>query len=91
MITDLSLPGMSGFDVAKGAKALRSSIPVLLVSGWAIQHDSEDVRAAGVDTVIPKPCSAETLLRAIQASIAAEGGESPADLGAQPSAAPPAR
>ena len=69
VITDLSLPGMSGFDIARGVKRAGPAIPVVLLSGWAIQQDSQEVRAAGVDFVLGKPCTIDALLRTVRLAI----------------------
>ena len=69
VITDLSLPGMSGFDIARGVKRAGPDIPVVLLSGWAIQQDSQEVRAAGVDFVLGKPCTIDALLRTVRLAI----------------------
>jgi CheY-like chemotaxis protein len=69
VITDLSLPGMSGFDIARGVKRAGPEIPVVLLSGWAIQQDSQEVRAAGVDFVLGKPCTIDALLRTVRSAI----------------------
>ncbi len=61
VITDLSMPGMSGWEVAKGVKEQNPEVPVVLLSGWAVQHEREKLKEAGIDYVISKPCSLDTL------------------------------
>ncbi|HEY5996607.1 MAG TPA: response regulator, partial [Candidatus Deferrimicrobiaceae bacterium] len=61
VMTDLSMPGMSGWQVARDIKQRNPAVPVILLSGWAIQQDEEQVRESGVDYVISKPCSIKTL------------------------------
>jgi two-component system chemotaxis response regulator CheY len=39
LITDLYLPGRSGMDLAVQLKALRSELPVLMISGGAVDGD----------------------------------------------------
>jgi CheY-like chemotaxis protein len=69
VITDLGVPDMSGFDVAKGVKRLDPATPVVLVSGWAVQQESGEVREAGIEYVLPKPCPLEDLLETIQKAL----------------------
>jgi two-component system capsular synthesis sensor histidine kinase RcsC len=57
VITDLSMPGLSGWQVAERVKKQSPGVPVILVSGWAIQQDDARIREAGVDFVLQKPCS----------------------------------
>ena len=65
VVTDLSMPGKSGFDVARAVKAGCRPVPVVLLSGWAVQHDDDDVRQAGIDRVLVKPCQIDTLLSTV--------------------------
>jgi len=71
VITDLSMPGMSGFDVAREIRRLKPGIPVILLSGWSILQDDENVRNSGVSQVLIKPCLFEDLLGAVQNALEA--------------------
>lgn len=55
VLTDLSMPGMSGMDVARSILELRPDIPVLLATGYVRNEDVEQARAIGVREVIWKP------------------------------------
>jgi CheY-like chemotaxis protein len=54
VITDLGLPGMSGWDVANAVK-LRQDLPVILASGWGAQITDAEIKKHNVDYVLPKP------------------------------------
>ncbi len=69
VITDLSMPGMSGWQVAREMKRINPRVPVILLSGWAIQQDEQKVRESGVDYVISKPCSLKTLKGAVEEAL----------------------
>jgi signal transduction histidine kinase/DNA-binding response OmpR family regulator len=69
VLTDLSMPGMSGWQVARDIKKRNPAVPVILLSGWAIQQDEEQVRESGVDYVISKPCSIKTLQGAVDEAL----------------------
>jgi len=71
VVTDLSMPGMSGFDVAREIHRLKPGVPVILLSGWSIQQDDENVRTSGVSQVLIKPCLFEDLLGAVQNALEA--------------------
>jgi signal transduction histidine kinase len=43
MITDYSMPGMSGADVARAARALRPDLPILLATGFADLPDGGEM------------------------------------------------
>ena len=57
VITDLSMPGISGWQVAEKVKKQTPRVPVILISGWAIQQDDTRIRESGVDFVLQKPCT----------------------------------
>lgn len=65
VITDLGLPGMSGWDVAKAVKLKRQSLPVMIISGWGAQIAEDDVSSRGVDMVLSKPFTVTQLRDAI--------------------------
>lgn len=65
VITDLGMPGMSGWDVARAVKKIKPDIPVLLITGWVIDLDEEKKKL--VDGVIAKPFSRESIASAISA------------------------
>jgi GAF domain-containing protein/ActR/RegA family two-component response regulator len=55
VMTDLAMPGMSGWQVAQAVKAARPHVPVVLVTGWGVEVPAEQLRASGVDRVLSKP------------------------------------
>jgi len=75
VITDLSMPGMSGYQVASAVKLFDPSIRVILLSGWAVDPQSEQVRRSGIDAVLSKPCPTEELREAIQRALGARPEE----------------
>jgi len=71
VVTDLSMHEMSGFDLSREIKRLYPGVPVILLSGWAIQENEERVRESGIDHVLVKPCRVEDLLSAVQNALRA--------------------
>jgi PAS domain S-box-containing protein len=65
VFTDLGMPGMSGWEVAKSIKAKDSTIPVVLITGWGVQVDDEEVKRSGVDLVISKPFKFDQVLNIV--------------------------
>lgn len=55
ILTDLSMPGASGMDVAKAILSIRPDIPILLATGYVRPEDVECARAIGIREVIWKP------------------------------------
>jgi signal transduction histidine kinase/DNA-binding response OmpR family regulator len=70
VLSDVSMPGLSGWEVAT---RLRRSFPELrlgLVTGWGDRLDPAQVRAAGIQVVIAKPFQAEELIRGVAEALA---------------------
>jgi PAS domain S-box-containing protein len=65
LITDLTMPHLSGLDLAQHASAVRPELPVLLYSGDADAIDQEALRRAGVRAVLAKPIDATSLRAAV--------------------------
>jgi CheY-like chemotaxis protein len=65
VLTDLVMPGRTGWDVAAGVKARRPLVPVGHITGWGDATDVDDARRAMVDFVVEKPVSVEALQEAV--------------------------
>ncbi|MBI2372293.1 MAG: response regulator, partial [Deltaproteobacteria bacterium] len=65
VITDLGMPEMTGWEVAKRVKARSPATPVVLITGWGMQLSEEQVQAGGVDFLLSKPFNVEQILRII--------------------------
>jgi len=55
VLTDLAMPGMTGWEVARAIKRAAPRTLVFLVSGFGVEVSPEDLRANGVDLVLAKP------------------------------------
>lgn len=64
IVTDLSLPGITGLDLARALKgdAATAGIPILCLSGYADPETSSAVAASGIDRMLVKPCLPDDLL-----------------------------
>jgi len=71
VITDLTMPEMSGLEVARQLRAIRPDLPVILVSGYSVSVDADRLREAGICERLDKPVSpsvlAEVLARVLKA------------------------
>jgi signal transduction histidine kinase/DNA-binding response OmpR family regulator len=65
VVTDLSMPGMNGFDVAKEIKKCAPSVPVILMSGAVLQGLETSMKDAGIDFLLPKPFTLDDLNRMV--------------------------
>jgi PAS domain S-box-containing protein len=57
VLSDLSMPGITGIDVARRVLEIRPDVPVLLASGYVRAEDVELARSIGVREVIWKPAT----------------------------------
>ncbi|MFN8007476.1 MAG: GAF domain-containing protein [Terriglobia bacterium] len=55
VITDLGMPEVSGWEVASTIKSLQPSTQVILMTGWGITLENDQVQQKGVDVVVSKP------------------------------------
>jgi len=55
VITDLGMPGLSGWEVTRICKEIRPEIPVVMISGWGNQIDEETAAKGMLDAVLAKP------------------------------------
>jgi PAS domain S-box-containing protein len=62
VFTDLGMPGMSGWEVAKAIKEIDSNTTVLLITGWGVEMDEEKLKESGIERVVTKPMKVESLL-----------------------------
>jgi PAS domain S-box-containing protein len=86
VVTDLSMPGLSGFDCAREMLALRPDLPILLTSGYMRPEDEAQAREIGIRAVSGKPTALGELGRMLSeildAPNAASGGRRPATANA---------
>ena len=61
VVTDLSMPGMSGIDIARELLQIRPGIPILVASGYIRPADNEEVRSLGLPDLILKPDTVEQM------------------------------
>ncbi len=65
VITDLGMPGISGWEVARLVKQLRPGTPVAMVTGWGDRIDPVEAESRGVDCVLAKPFKRDTVREAV--------------------------
>jgi signal transduction histidine kinase/CheY-like chemotaxis protein len=69
VVTDHSMPGMSGIDLATQIATLKPGFPVILISGYADGLPQEVLRTAGVSALVAKPFTMSALAEQIAATI----------------------
>jgi len=70
VFTDLSMPELSGLEVARAVKKMTPKVPVILVTGWGDQLDPARIRESGVDLMIAKPFRVERVMSTLGDALA---------------------
>lgn len=70
VITDLTMPGMDGLQLARAVKNLSPTTPVILITGWG----TKPVQGTDIDCVLGKPVRIQELRTALKTCQAAAGG-----------------
>jgi len=70
VITDVCMPGMSGFDLQSRLAADKYSIPMIFITAHADGHFRARALRAGAVEFLSKPFDEERLLKAVQAALA---------------------
>jgi len=65
VFTDLGMPGMSGWQVAKNIKDIEPQTPVVLLTGRGMILSKEELKSSQVDMVLSKPLRMEDLSSAV--------------------------
>jgi two-component system, OmpR family, response regulator len=65
VVTDVGMPGMGGLEMARAAKQIAPTVPVVIVTGWAEREDIARARGREVDAVLIKPVDPDALTAAV--------------------------
>lgn len=69
LVTDQTMPKMTGVTLAKRAKAVRPDIPVLLCTGYSQTVSAEEAKGLGIEGYIMKPFVKKDLAAAIRKAL----------------------
>jgi CheY-like chemotaxis protein len=65
ILSDLSMPGMSGWQVAAACRERDPEVPVGLVTGWGNQLDPGQLAEHRISFVLPKPFNVAEVARRV--------------------------
>jgi signal transduction histidine kinase/ActR/RegA family two-component response regulator len=74
-LVDLSMPTISGWEVAKALRAAQPQVPIAMVTGWGDQIDFREARARGIDYLMAKPFNIDDITRLVAGVLAHESTE----------------
>ncbi len=66
LITDMTMPGMTGIELTQAVKALRSNLPVILCTGFNEQVSEQNIQSLGIQSLIMKPVGMQHLAETIR-------------------------
>ena len=66
VMTDLGMPGMTGWELARRLRALDPDVAIVFVTGWGEDVDARAATEAGADLVLAKPFNFDDVARAIR-------------------------
>ncbi len=69
ILTDLGMPGMSGWEVSSSIKNLAPEVIVAVITGWGIKFDKNELKQHGVDIIVNKPFKVDQILNLAQEAI----------------------
>lgn len=69
LITDLRLPGISGFDLARRARRLQPHMPVIMITAYTSDQGQQEAADLGIFRYFRKPLDADELLAAVNAAL----------------------
>ncbi len=78
VVTDLALPGVDGYHVARALRQQPETgrVPIIAITGYGgFMEDTQRAVAAGCDAVLTKPCLPDKLLEEIERLLARNGAD----------------
>ncbi len=69
-ITDLTMPEMSGLELAQELRRRRADFPVILASGYTATFNHEQLREAGICELLEKPVTLMALAETVERALA---------------------
>jgi CheY-like chemotaxis protein len=70
LITDKTMPGMNGFELAEAVFALAPGLPVIMLSGLARSEDTAKVQKTGIREFLVKPFEVQDFAGKIRSALA---------------------
>jgi len=66
VVTDLTMPGMTGDRLASEINRTRPGVPVILCTGYNTGFDGEEMKKAGISDILVKPVPTRDLAEAVR-------------------------
>ena len=69
LVTDFSMSGLNGLDLARAVHTIRPDLPILLATGFIAEIPPDDLERVGVRATVQKPVTRRELGEAIHSAI----------------------
>lgn len=66
MLTDIKMPGRSGFEMMKLARKIRPNMPILMMTGYLTPETIAQGHRCGAENYIAKPFTPDELIEAVR-------------------------
>jgi PAS domain S-box-containing protein len=66
LITDQTMPDMTGMELAKAARAIKKDLPVILCTGYSSEVNPERATALGISRLLMKPYGSREIRAAVR-------------------------
>jgi PAS domain S-box-containing protein len=77
VITDMTMPGMTGEQLAKELRRIRPEIPIILCSGYSPSLNEEEAKAIGICAFLMKPFVLRELGETVRIVLHTQAGPNP--------------
>jgi signal transduction histidine kinase len=74
VLTDLTMPGLTGLELSRRIKCIRTDIPIVLFTGYSDLVSKEEAKEAGIDEYCMKPISMRDLSTVLAKFLSKGGG-----------------
>jgi len=79
IVTDVRMPGLSGFDLLRRLKELHSAVPVIVITGHGDVPLAVEAMISGAADFLEKPFNDEALLAAVNVALRDQGASAKRD------------
>jgi len=66
VITDMTMPNMTGVELVPRLKEIRSDIPIIICTGFSEMIDEDKAKAVGIREYVMKPIVIEEIAKTIR-------------------------
>ena len=70
IITDYTMPKITGIELAKHARTLNTNIPVVLYTGFSESLSDEELKSAGIHALVRKPVNVSEMFGLVRSVLA---------------------